>query len=44
MEFGPHGDGEHGFSGWRPIASTGIGWHEMNGSPVSPEWQLQIGL
>lgn len=49
--FGPHGlqDSWHGFAkhGFTIRSSggggAGIGWHPLNGSPVSPGLQLQIG-
>lgn len=41
-EFGPQGDGTHGFKFGN--GSLGITEHLRNGSPVYPELQLQTGL
>lgn len=43
-EFGPHGDGWHGFIGSRWGGCSTTGWHRTNGSPVNRTGQLHIGL
>lgn len=44
-EFAPHGDGMHGFCGSLGCSGGGNGLkHRVNGSPVYPGEQLQIGL
>lgn len=44
MEFGPQGDGTHGFLGYISFGPVTIGKQLTNGSPVNPLVQLQIGL